>query len=115
MTLRLYIYAAAALAFLGLAGALWWQSGRVSRLQDVNALLRASVSALETERDLAKEARAVADARRKASEAKAREYDQLREGLLNNDEDADLPDWFRVYLERLFGHDRPTDQPIRPD
>lgn len=101
MTLRLYLFAAAALAFVGLAGALWWQSGRVSRLQDANAVLRASVSALETERDLAREAQAVADARRKASEAKAREYDQLRERILRDGEDADLPDWMLDALGRL--------------
>lgn len=114
--LRTYLLAGAAAAFLALAGALWWQSGRVAALRDANTLLRASVASLELERDLAREAQAVADAYRAASEAKAKEYDQLREGLLRDENDSDLPAWFAAYLERLLGqHDNEVGQPIRPE
>lgn len=112
----LYALVAALTALLGLGGYAWVLSGTIDRLHAEKASLRASVAALEADRDLAREARAVADARRRVSEAKAREYDKLREGLLRDDEDADLPDWFRVYLERLLGqYDDAAGQPVHPE
>jgi len=91
--LRAYLAAGVAAAFLSVLGALWWQTGRVDALSARNAALNASVTALEMDRDLAREARAVADARARRVAEKAREYDQLREGILRDGEDADLPDW----------------------
>lgn len=105
-----YALIAGLIACLGLGGAAWWFQAAAARLRAENARLEQSVTALETERDLAQEARAVADARRQLSEQKAREYDQIREGILRNGEDIDLddlPGWFRDALVRVLGADNP--------
>ncbi len=88
-------YLIAGLAFIALAavGFAWMQSGTIDRLSQENAALRASIVAYESERELAREAQAVAEARANAVEAKAKEYDLLREDVLRNGEDAELPFW----------------------
>lgn len=102
-----YALIAGLIACLGLGGAAWGFQASAARLRAENDDLRTTVSALETERDLAREARDVADARRRASEAKASEYDQIREGILRHGEDinlADMPQWFRDALVRVLGN-----------
>lgn len=88
-------YLIAGLAFVAVCamGFAWMQSGMIDRLQEKNAALEASIVAYESERELAREAQAVAEARAEAVEAKAKEYDALREDVLRNGEDADLPFW----------------------
>lgn len=92
-----------------LAVALWWQSGRVDALIAENASLSRSVAALERSIERSKLARAVADANAARERERAEEYDRLRESLLRGEEDAELPDWFRRYLDDLLGRVRPDD------
>lgn len=109
--MRLYLVGAACVGVLALVAALWWSLDRNDRLRDENARLGASVAALQLDRELAREAAAVADARAARIEAKAREYDQLREGILRDGEDADLPDWLLDVLVGLRAGADATDQP----
>lgn len=67
------------------------------------ASLRRSVAVLEDARDQAREAAAVANAAAERERGRAQEYDDLREALIRGDEDAELPDWFRDYLDNLLG------------
>lgn len=99
--MRVYLLGGACAAFLALGVALWWAMARGDRLTAENAALSASAAALRLDRDLAQEARAVADARAARVEAQAREYDQLREGILRDGTDADLPDWLLDVLGGL--------------
>ncbi len=80
-------------ALLAVGGHSWYLSGRLNTLQVENDALSASVASFEIERDLAREAQDVAEARQKFVEAKAKEYDDLREGILRDGEDAALPVW----------------------
>lgn len=109
--MRLYLVGAACAAVLALVAALWWALARNDRLRAENAALSASVAALRLDRELARDAAAVAAARAARVEAKAREYDQLREGILRDGEDADLPDWLLDVLGGLRAGEDATDQP----
>lgn len=59
------------------------------------------------ERTLAAERAAaiILAAENEANAARAAEYDALRATLLEGGDDADLPDFLRDYLDRLFGTD----------
>lgn len=94
---------AAALCALAVAAGLTALEWRVERdeLRALTASQSASIRALEMERDNARMAREVAQAARERFEAKARQYDDLREALLKGDDDAPLPAWFRSYLADL--------------
>ncbi len=97
-------------ALLAVGGHTWWLSGRVDTLTVQNDALSASVASFEIERDLAREAQDVAEARQKFVEAKAKEYDDLREGILRDGEDADLPVWlFDAVVSLRSGPDDETD------
>lgn len=99
--MRLYILGGIVVAFLVLCGALWWQSGRIDTLIADKAALTASVVALELQTHLSQTAASVAEARATWFEGKARQYDALREGILRDGENADLPDWLRDVLVGL--------------
>lgn len=96
-----YVLIALLTLCLALGGTLWWSLGRSDSLQADIASLRASVAAMEFERNLAREAEEVAEARARHVEVKAREYDELREGILRDGEDAPIPDWLRDALVRM--------------
>lgn len=108
--MRIYLIGAACAAALALVGALWWALARNDRLRAENAALSASVAALRIERAAAQEAAAVAAARAARVEAKAREYDQLREGILRDGTDADLPGWLLDALGGLRAGKNATDR-----
>lgn len=97
-----YALIAALLACVGLAGALWWQSGTIDRLRDDNARLTRSVASLEGARDQAKAAAVIAKAEAARQRAKAEEYEQVKDAFRKGDFDAPLPDDFRVLLDRLL-------------
>lgn len=92
--------AALALAVWGALTVWGWKAER-DALRAETASQRASIRALEMERDNARLARAVAQAARERVESQAAEYDALREALLRGNDDAPIPDWFRTYLGRL--------------
>lgn len=97
-----YILGAALVAVLGLSGALWWQSGTVDRLREDKASLTRSVVALEQSRDQAREAAAVARAEAERQEARAKEYEQIKDAFREGNFNAPLPDDFRRLLDRLL-------------
>ena len=88
------------------AGATWY----VTSLQADNDALTASLAASEREKAVltqkaAQATHAAEIARNEAQryQARANEYDALRESLTNGDNDAPIPDWFCQYLNRLLG------------
>jgi len=87
-------------AVVALGGLLGVQYSRVSALKVENDALTASVASFKLERELAREAQDVAEARQKFVEAKASEYDEIREGILRDGEDAALPIWM---LDAIIG------------
>ena len=99
--LRAYLYGAVFLAVLGAAGYVYYLSATVDRQRLAIAAHEARIAALTLERDQSAMARAVADARAAASEAKAKQYDTLRERILRDENDVDLPDSIRNALECL--------------
>ncbi|WP_439137534.1 hypothetical protein [Roseicyclus sp.] len=113
--MRLYLVGAACAGVLALIAALWLSLARNDRLRDEVAASRANVAALQLDRELARDAAAVADARAARVEAKAREYDQLREGILRDGEDADLPDWLLDVLVGLRAGANAADQPANSE
>ena len=101
--IRLLLGACAVLACLA-----FWQWQRAGRWQDRAALEATEADHWAAEAATAQErlaqARAAAErADRAQAEAAARaaEYDQLRRALIEGDQDAPLPDWFRDYLASL--------------
>lgn len=72
-------------------------------LQAENASLTRSVAALEQQAAQSRLAADVARAAAQRERERAAEYDALREALIDGDEDADLPTWFRSYLDDLLG------------
>lgn len=103
--LRFLPYALSGLA-VAAVWALW--ADRASLKEDNARLARElSVQALVAEQ--AALARDVARAEVTRYQAKAAEYDQLREQLLRGEDDEDLPDWFGDYLVRLLGLDTADD------
>jgi len=103
--LRLFIAGVVLTALLGASGAAFFAFQRIGVLKTENDALRATQTALIVERDAAQ-----------AVEARALEYDKLREDILRNGQDADLPDWMRDAIGGLrSGPDGPTDQPASPD
>lgn len=77
-----------------------WQDrkAKIAEISDLNREL-AVQTRINEQTALARDvARAETDRLRRAAE----EYDALREALLQGDENAPLPDWFRAYLGRLF-------------
>lgn len=96
-----YLIAGLAVMAIALGGVVWFQSTRIDRLKTENEALKASIRAYEIDRDLAREAQAVAEARAEAIEAKAQEYDALRESVLREGEDAKLPDWLLNVIASL--------------
>lgn len=109
--MRAYALGAAVAAALALVAGLWWALAQNDRLRAQNAALSASVAALRLDREMARNAAAVAAARAARVEAKAREYDQLREGILRNGTDADLPGWLLDVLGGLRAGKNATDRP----
>lgn len=97
-----YILGAALVAVLGLSVVLWWQIGTVDRLRDDNARLTRSVAALEQSRAQAREAAAVARAEAERQEARAKEYEQIKDAFREGNFNAPLPDDFRRLLDRLL-------------
>lgn len=97
-----YAFIAALLACIGLAGALWWQSGRIDALRDDNASLTRSNEALETARTQARLAASVARAEADRQRAKATEYEHVKDAFRKGDFDAPLPDDFRALLDRIL-------------
>lgn len=100
--LRLYLFVG---AFLAGGAGVWY----VAHLRDTNALLTASVAALEddlrVQADIAAQAaqaRDVARAEAARQASKAAEYDAIREALLKGDENAPVPRWFRDFLDDLL-------------
>ena len=98
------LYLSLALTVAALAGV-----GYVRHLIGQNALLTASVAALEddlrVQADIAAQAaqaRDVARAEAARQAKKAAEYDAIREALLRGDEDAPVPGWFRDFLDDLL-------------
>jgi hypothetical protein len=61
------------------------------------------VEGLERTLEAERLAAAVSAAERDRFEARAAEYDALREALLEGGEDAPLPDWLAAYLASLLG------------
>lgn len=89
-----------------LAGAVWYVvslRAENAALAFENASLSRSVAALEDQAEQARLAADVARAETARVAGKAREYDKLKETLLRGNEDAPLPNWFRDYLDALFG------------
>lgn len=73
-----------------------------------NASLTRSVAVLEDQAAQSRLAADVAQAAAQRERARAAEYDALREALIDGDDDAHLPPWFRSYLDDLLGR-LPTD------
>lgn len=97
-----YALAVAVAAVVALAGALYWQTGRVSDLRADNARMRAAVVVLERAREQSQAAAAVAQQEALRQKAKADEYEQVKEAFRKGDFNAPLPDDFRVLLERVL-------------
>ena len=64
-----------------------------------------AVEGLERTLEAERLAAAVLAAERDRFEARAAEYDDLRETLLEGGEDAPLPDWLAAYIGRLLATD----------
>lgn len=96
-----YLIGALAFTVVALVGYIWFQTGVVDRLQKENASLQASIVAYESERELAREAQAVAEARATAVEARAKEYDLFRESILREGMDAKLPEWLESIIAQV--------------
>lgn len=95
----------ALIAALGLAlvlgGFAWLQQVQKARYKVANELLRNELAVMQRERDVAREGRRVADALAARLQAKATEYDAIRESILRGGNDADLPDWFLDHLRSI--------------
>lgn len=96
-----YALIASLTASMGLGGFAWAQHSRAKALKHENAILSVNIETLETEKDLALIARQVSDARLVAVAAKAKEYDNLREDILRNGEEAVIPEWLLSVLVSL--------------
>jgi len=68
-----------------------------------NASLSRSIAVLEDSRAQARLAADVARAEAQRERKKAAEYDALRKALIDGDEDAELPPFFRDWLSDLLG------------
>ncbi len=97
-----YALIAALVACLGLAGRLWWQSGRMDDLRDENASLTRSLAVLEDSRDQARLAAEVAKAAAQREREAAARYEQVKDAFRKGDFDAPLPDDFRLLLGRIL-------------
>ena len=114
--LRLFAAGVALALILSASGAAFWAFQRVGVLETENDALRATQTALILARDAARAAQQVALARAQAVEARALEYDKLREDILRNGQDANLPDWMRDAIGGLrSGSNGSADQPASPD
>lgn len=78
-------------------------------LRAENASLRRQVAIMQEQAEQARLAASVARAEAERQAARAAEYDRLREALIGGQDDVDLPDWFRDYLDRLLGGVQPDD------
>ena len=120
MNITAIMIGGASLTALGLAGALWWQSGRVDALRDDNAALTRSVAALTAEREQAALARDVARAEAKRQADRAAAANAAVEALLTGDfSDAPLDPRITDLLECLRSGRgdcllAPTDRPGPP-
>ncbi len=92
-------------ALSGGAGAVWY----VMDLRADNAALTASVASLEREAAVAKdvaaqakEARKVAAAEAERLRAKAKQFDEITEFIMRDQNNAPIPDILRTYLDRVF-------------
>jgi hypothetical protein len=99
-------YGPTIIAALAVVGFIWWIGDlqrENARLTDENARLTRNVQTITAARDQAREAARVAEAYRQAAEAKAREYEHVRDAFREGDFDAPLPPEFRAVLDGLLG------------
>ena len=83
--IRAYLAGAVALAFVGLAGALWWQTQALASSKADVASLSREVAAQVAIADQARVARAVSDAYRKRETIRAAELQRGLETLMTGD------------------------------
>jgi len=109
-----YIIGASLLVAAG-AGA-WggYQGKKAERATERAVAAERAADALERTLKAERAAAVILAAENEANAARAAEYDDLRETLLEGGDDQDLPDFLRDYLDRLFGTDG-TGGAARPD
>jgi hypothetical protein len=90
---------------LGGAGGVWY----VMDLRSDNAALTAANASLTREKAVAEDvaeqakiAREVSDAEAERLRTKAKEYDEITEWIIANDDEAPIPDILRIVLDRVL-------------
>ena len=100
--IRFYLGAGVVVAFLFLGMYAQNQHLRAVSAEAAGAALQREVEVRDAQIAQAALARRVAAAEAQRHAAKANELDRIKEAILKGDEDADIPAWFRAYLERLL-------------
>jgi hypothetical protein len=98
---------AAGMAFVALGAGAWggYQQKKVEAVTARAVAAERAVEGLERTLEAERLAAAVLAAERDRFEARAAEYDDLREALLEGGQDAPLPDWLAAYIGRLHATD----------
>lgn len=99
-------YGPTVLAALAIAAFIWWIGDlrrENNRLEADNARLAREVQTLTVARQQAREAARVAEAYRQAAEARAADYERVRDAFRKGDFDVPLPPEFRAALDGLLG------------
>lgn len=96
--------AAALMATVALGAGAWgaWEAKKADRATERAQVSEAIVDWLEQVLEAERQAAEVLRAERDRFAARAQEYDELREDLIEGGDDADIPDWLRAYLDRLL-------------
>ena len=98
-------YGPSIVAALAAGGAIWWVMdlrADNARLRAKNASLTRSVVTLTNARDQARDAAEVAKAYAARVEARAAEYEQVKDAFRKGDFNAPLPDDFRILLDGIL-------------
>ena len=107
---------AGVLGLVALGAGAWggYQGKKAERATERAVAAERAADALERTLDAERAAAIILAAENEANAARAAEYSNLRETLMEGGDDQDLPDFLRDYLDRLFGTDG-TGGAARPD
>lgn len=96
---------AGVMALVAVGAGAWggYQGKKAERATERAVAAERAADALERTLEAERTAAVILAAENEANAARAAEYDALRETLLEGGDDADLPDFLRDYLDRLFG------------
>ncbi|NBT31687.1 MAG: hypothetical protein EBT13_07225 [Rhodobacteraceae bacterium] len=100
---------AAVMGVVAAGAGLWggYQAKKATAATERAVAAEQAVDALERTLEAERFAAAILAAENEANAARAAEYSNLREALLDGGEDAPLPDWLAAYISSLMEVSRP--------